>query len=143
MPVCTLQVIIAESKKGRRNQAYAAVMAACEKAGHWQLAVNMFKQVCRCSLTHRQHVYTLVTSTAPVPPLLFWMTGGAVQSLDIIARVQVKQSADLLISVGIDCYTIWQHQYLSVLLSRAQGCGTFGVAFRVHMSGLVDSILND
>lgn len=40
-----MQAIVAESQKGQQKTTYAAVMAACEKAGQWELAVKLFEQV--------------------------------------------------------------------------------------------------
>ncbi len=44
-----MQAIKSEVESGQRSVTYSAAMAACEKAGQWELAVELFDKV-RCCL---------------------------------------------------------------------------------------------
>ncbi len=39
------QAVASEARQGHKSATYAAAMGACEKAGQWQLAVQLFQQV--------------------------------------------------------------------------------------------------
>lgn len=64
-----MQAIVAESQKGQPKTTYAAVMAACEKAGQWELAVKLFEQVDAATLATAAATSTSL-HTIPLPALL-------------------------------------------------------------------------
>jgi len=40
-----VQAVASEARQGQKSATYAAAMGACEKAGQWQLAVQLFQQI--------------------------------------------------------------------------------------------------